>query len=303
MVRCIKCDESLFEEDLIKCINCTRELHFSCGGVSEQYFRKMGKTRRENWKCIDCKNKKPDNEEDEDNNVNENVMFFKLKKIIEDMSKGINSKLNDFEDSLQYSSNQMDSLLNGFKEMKITFGLLQSKQEALEKENLAIKKTVKELKSQIQTMEQKSLERNLEILGVPESIEESQLIPKLCKKININCPDSGDYYVKRAFLGVKDKPKPIIVSFKSKLLRDNVLKESKKYKPRVSDFTGLNTDTSAVYVNEHLIPPVKKLFLSASKMKKEKGYSFLWVSEGKILLRKTPTSKVQRLYDLDDIQS
>lgn len=289
-------------EDMICCSTCNAVLHFGCAALAETAFRKMNKDRKKKWSCLECKNPlqqtTPEESSDDD-------LFQRLKKVFQESlnssAKEVQNKLADFESSMNFNSSQLDQVLTGFAEMKTNFAKLQAKQEALEKENILLKKTIKEIKSEFQIMEQKSLAQNLEIAGLPDSVDTKLIIPSLCAKTNIPLPDENSYSVKKQATGTQSRPKPILVSFKNRELRDTLLKKSKQLRPKVSDFTGKTGDDGAVFVNEQLTPQLKQLFYNAKKIQKEKGFAFLWVTEGKILLKKTNESKAKRVYDIDDL--
>ncbi|XP_008481293.1 uncharacterized protein LOC103518020 [Diaphorina citri] len=283
-------------------------------------FKKMGKAKL-TWKCLSCKGMRSSNEEeadleDEQTKTRDDKLLEQMKKMFQEFSKDINSKLLEFENSLQFHSGKLEDVISGFNfhsgkledvisgfnEMKKNFSSLQKKQEELANENVMLKNKVKELSFQVHDMDQRSLDHNLEILGIPDVIEDPKVIMgSLCEKIQIQVPDPGTYVVKRVAVGAKNKPKALIAQFNSKQLRDKILKESKKSKPRVSDFTKAPSDIQPVYINEQLTPYMKQLFFNVTKEKKEKGFAYVWIAEGRILLRKTEQSKICRIRCIEDV--
>lgn len=59
--------------------------------------------------------------------------------------------------------------------------------------------------------------------------------------------------------------------------------------------------TSPVCINESLTFLLVKIYAAAREIKKEKNYRFLWMRDGKILLRKEENSPVIVLTKLEDI--
>uniref|UniRef100_A0A8D8Z3Z7 PHD-type domain-containing protein n=1 Tax=Cacopsylla melanoneura TaxID=428564 RepID=A0A8D8Z3Z7_9HEMI len=305
MVKCSKCDKIVNAEDLLKCMNCPLSFHYECAGKTEDNFKKMGRAKTQ-WRCSMCKDGSGKGETDEvgkKEKERDDRLMTAMRKMFQDFTTGINTKLSDFENTLQFNSGKMDDVVTGFNEMKKNFIVIQKKQEELANENLQLKKKVKELAFQMNKMEQRSLDHNIEILGVPDAIEDPQVIVRsLCEKIKVQTPGGDTYVVKRATVGVSGKPKPVTVEFNSKALRDKIVKECKKAKPKVSDFTKAPLDTQDVFVNEQLSPFMKQLLFNATKIKKEKRFAFLWVSDGRILLRKTQDSRVTQVHCIEDIQ-
>lgn len=272
--------------------------------MMEQNYRKMNKARKDGWKCLECKNSKditffiPNNEgkkksSDEDTEG--------LKEMFTNFTKEIKSQLNDFEKSLEYNSNQMDDVLKQVHEVKDIFKTMQKKQDEIIKENTMMRKEMDELKYKIQDLEQKSLDHNLEIFGVPDSIPESKAMESLCQIIQVTVPEASSFTAKRSWSGAHGKSKAICVQFQSKHTRDTILKKSKARKPKISDFATDSQDNRSVYINEQLSPYNKQLFYMANKIKMEKNYKFIWVAEGKILLKKTEDSKTIRVKCINDM--
>lgn len=319
-MQCAKCDDNLQPEDALECALCKDSAHYSCVGMSDRNYLKMSKDRKETWKCLTCKEKKdvtftiPVNDKDvskkkdADKDVSKEKDAGKdkdtqkeIRELFNGFTKEIKGELKELTNSVNFTSGQVDDLLMEFRDLKKNFKDLQAKQEELMKENLTLKKTVKDLKSQVLEIEQKSLDHNLEINGIPDNVADNTIIPALCEAINVPVPKVTEYTVKRSATRTTGKPKTIMVQFESKYTRNTILKESKKVKPKVSNLTKNSSDTHPVYVNEQLSPQNKLLFYNAGKIKKDKNYLFLWVSEGHILLKKTADARIVRIRDLEDM--
>lgn len=293
-MNCSKCEEVLVEEDNISCTLCGTKLHFGCAGFSESNFRKLSKIKKESWKCITCKNKK-------------DVTFTipssdsTLMQQFNQLAKDLKGTIVGLEQSVQHNSDTMDEILNGFREMKINFGLMQTKQEELLKENAILKKTVDDLQHHVFEVEQKALDHNVEIVGVPETMEADRVVPAMCGVLSITTPEASQYTAQRARVGAPGRIKPVFVQFESKRLRDEFLKATKRCKPKASQLTNNSSDINPIYVNEELTPHYKMLFYNANKLRREKQFKYLWVGEGKILLKKSDTSKTIRVRNLEDV--
>ncbi|KAI5716900.1 hypothetical protein M8J76_014410 [Diaphorina citri] len=289
---CSKCKKGFSAEELsITCSNCKVILHYECAEVTASLVRKLGREAA-NWKCKDCSGK--DKFKQFTDAVT--VLFSTFK-------QDLSAKITDMENSLKFNSAQMDQVISGFNEMKENFKQMQAKQDELVKENNTLKKVVKELQSRMVDMDQKALDHALEISGLPETITEPvEILGSLCKKIQMDPPERNGYTVKKIPSAVQGRPKMTIVTFESKFVRDEILKASKKHKPKVLDFTNVSKDTQAVFVNELLTPHNKKLLFNATKIKREKGFAFLWVSDGKLLLKKTQDSRIKRIFNIEDME-
>lgn len=297
---CSKCKNDFSAEDVrITCSSCNSHLHYSCAELTAATVRKMGK-EVSTWKCKVCMTKGQSSTGGDKYDQLANHMTALFKKFKNEIS----TKLTDFEKSVSFNSTQMDEILSGFKEMKKNFTELQAKQEELVRENATLKKNVKELQVHIIDSDQKLLGNVLELSGIPDAITEpTEIIESLCKKIQVNPPERTTYTLKRIPSTTQGKPKMTVITFASKFVRDEIIKAGKKYKPKVQDFTGASEDTQSVFVNEQLTPHNKKLFFNANKVKKEKGFAYLWVSDGRILLKKTQDSTtIKRILSIEDME-
>ncbi|KAL1447170.1 hypothetical protein WDU94_015563 [Cyamophila willieti] len=93
----------------------------------------------------------------------------------------------------------------------------------------------------------------------------------------------------------------IVVEFKTQEVRNAVLTKIKEKRLYAQLGEVFPDNGSNVYINEALCPYYKKLLYEASKIKKDKKYAYLWVKDGKILLKKAENGKTMRLDCIDDL--
>lgn len=91
----------------------------------------------------------------------------------------------------------------------------------------------------------------------------------------------------------KSGPRPIVVTFASKMVRDRVYALRK----------ALHKDrTSKIYINEHLTKPNSEIFARARKLVKDKKLLSAWTWNGHVYLKRGENSgptRVQNLLDLE----
>uniref|UniRef100_A0A8D8W053 PHD-type domain-containing protein n=1 Tax=Cacopsylla melanoneura TaxID=428564 RepID=A0A8D8W053_9HEMI len=317
MFKCKICHLALPAEEgeYVLCSECDQGLHFDCS-ITKTTWRRYDNEKRESWKCNECRKtskKKNDFDDDDDDEEGKEstissgsqapVTVDMMEKMFRKYTKITTDKLVDFEKSVQHNSNQLDDFLTTFNQMKEQLSKMQVKQDKLEHENTTLKKTVREMKSHLMENEQKLLNKNLEVNGIPENINDQNVIMNvLCKKANVSLPTGNSYELERATTGALNKPKVVIIRFQSKLVRDSILKGCKARRTNLADFTGISQDNEkAVYVNEQLSPTNKKLFYEANQIRKEKKYEFLWFADNKILMKKTKESRAIRIYSKEDV--
>ncbi|KAL1446696.1 hypothetical protein WDU94_005602 [Cyamophila willieti] len=93
----------------------------------------------------------------------------------------------------------------------------------------------------------------------------------------------------------------IVVHFQSRDERNKALGKIKTGKVYMKLGNSVNQDSSNVFINEALCPAYKKLFFEANRVKKDKRLAFLWIKDGKILLKKTEGSSVLRISCGEDL--
>lgn len=311
-MECGRCKEISPDTEMIVCTICRVGFDYACAGMSLANYGKLG-ARRSTWKCVTCKQnkevkKKTDLTEDEENNdvtakeAANGDQYGVLRGLFDDFKNTISKQIKEVEKGLNFQSDQIADVLKSFGEMNSTFAKMQARQEEIMKENQMLKTKVKKLEGKVLDLEQAYLDHNLEVLGVPEAMTDgNKIMEALCSVAKVTVPQRSSYTVKRSSFGQPGKPKPVIMSFESKYERDSILKECKKCKPKALDLTKNAADVQPVYVNEQLTPHRKELFFKATQIKREKKYLFLWVQEGRILLKKNDRSKIMRIECIEDM--
>ncbi|XP_075534936.1 uncharacterized protein LOC142570436 [Dermacentor variabilis] len=163
-----------------------------------------------------------------------------------------------------------------------------------------LRKSLGDLKKDLVELKQYSRRNNIELKGVPETENENlnDTVQKVAKCLKLDLSASDIDIAHR--VPVKGSGLPnIIMKFNSRCARDKFFKAAKKNR--------LNTkmigfeDNDPIFVNDHLCPENKILLGKTIHLKKEKGWKFAWVSNGKILARKADNSKVVHVTCEDDL--
>lgn len=168
----------------------------------------------------------------------------------------------------------------------------------LEAENTPLQTTVSELTSRIAQMEQHSRDCNIEVQCVPESRSENLLdiLNQLLRTVSCKLPESSVRAVHRVakLQSNSDRPRSIVVKMVTPQVRDAVLAAVIKFnksKERTMDklnafHLGFANNKQPIYVSEHLTVANKKLHAATRITAKEKGYSYVWIRNGRIFIRK-----------------
>lgn len=92
-------------------------------------------------------------------------------------------------------------------------------------------------------------------------------------------------------INTKYIPKPILVTFDSKSIRDKIFKERRAKE--------LKSEDKIIHINEHMTRQDRILLAKTKKAAKDKGWKHAWYRNGKILVKKTDnqTDKIVTIKD------
>ena len=216
----------------------------------------------------------------------------------------IKSDLRGLQDSVQFLSDSHDAF-------RTSVDCLLKDNAQLKKENQELKTTVSNLSERLNNMEQHLRENNLELHGVPEFQNENllNLLSQCSKVVGLQQGVNDIVHCTRvAKLNKENKsPRTIIVRFRGVRCRDEFYSAVYRYnKANPNDklntsLLGIAGDKKPVYVSEHLSPINKALHAATRQKAKDVGYSFVWVRNGRIYVRKEPGSAYIHIKNNDSL--
>lgn len=209
--------------------------------------------------------------------------------------------------SIDYAHDTIEELKKKLDEALAKNTQLETENAALRLENATLKSSLNDLEHRVTSCEQYSRNVNLEIQGVIKNENESvnDLLCKLGTAIGEPIAREDMEACHRVPSRTENKSH-IVVQFKSRVKRDNVLKKAKKARLTNADL-GISSSTPVsppVYVNEHLCPTLKRLLALAVKKKYEMKWKSVWSFNGKIFARQsdaTPVVHIPSVRDIDKI--
>lgn len=179
--------------------------------------------------------------------------------------------------------------------------------ELIKKENILLNTNVKNLKCEINELEQYSHRNNLVIYGVPEEKGEniSGVMRRLAKAIQF--PDWSDSLldaVHRMGQVSSRNPRPIIAKFISRINKEDFLSKRKVRRNLKASDMGYSSE-NPIYVNESMTSANRELLKLTREAAKKKNYDQVWTANCNIYVRrergKAPIIKIKTVQDINNL--
>ncbi|XP_054257563.1 uncharacterized protein LOC128982639 [Macrosteles quadrilineatus] len=176
--------------------------------------------------------------------------------------------------------------------------------EGLKQENVNLSKKVRELEVKLDDSEQYIRSNNVEIHGVPEKSNEDvyETVKTVANALGLSIEREAIDVCHR--LGKRtgyDGPPTIIARFVRREDKLNLLQKRRVKRNFNTNDLGLSQPAVPIYINENLCPGRRKVYTAARQAKKDKNYTYLWIRNGKILMRKDQSSSVCVITSMDDV--
>ncbi|XP_026746087.1 uncharacterized protein LOC113507429 [Trichoplusia ni] len=284
MVQCKKCNKnvSLAKDDFIKCKGtCDLVFHKKC----------ITKTTFKNEKCEDCVSALDSPSLDDSN----------LRCILAEMNRkmdiiyNMEKKLSELTDLVDFISEKYDKLC----EHQV---LTEKKIKALENKNEFLEKCNKSLEERVNDLEEVDREKKVELCGLEKKNNEdiTKVVVQMAQKLQLESSEiEHAERVGREKPG-SEKPPPVVVTLKTKAARNEWIGKRKTNLTNGQIYGTPNENR--VYINENLTR-YKRSLLWSTKIQLKKTHKYIWVQDGKILIRKSDDQKkIMSIRNESDIQ-
>lgn len=228
-----------------------------------------------------------------------NTRISELSKIVEDVLRNVT-----------FISAQYDSIVKRLDSMEQERNKLAIENKSLKAEVLKSSNEICELKDAINKLEQYSRRDCLEVRGIPQEAEEdtTKVIMKLGKEIGVNI-HQNDISVSHRVPSRKtmttrsatNSSPAIIVKFVRRDVRDQFYHARKELRNKTTTDLGYD-DSKKIYISESLTQKNKDLLYHCRNFKKERGFKFVWTTNGRISLRKDDKSPAIHILSMNDLQ-
>ncbi|CAH2095545.1 unnamed protein product [Euphydryas editha] len=176
----------------------------------------------------------------------------------------------------------------------------------LQNKMLQTEEKLSELHGQFSKQQQKARLFNIEVVGLPETSNESpvELIMKIANHAGVQLqPDQiQSAHRVQPMRKVEGRPKAIVATLQSRMLKDKIIAGLRKSRGISTRNLNLGGPDRKFFVNEHLTPENKQLFNAVKIRAKERSYKFTWIRNCNIFLRKNEESPVITITTEKDLQ-
>lgn len=221
------------------------------------------------------------------------------------LTKVIEDEIEPVRKSMEFINTSCEELKAELVEMRKELKNIKAENIEIKTENGRLTKDLEEMKKELTDLQQYSRRSNLEIKGLPVVQGENLVstLQNMACRLQIEVSESDIDVVHRVPSMNKKKESNVVVKFLSRTTRDKLLKAARKQKLNTLQlgFSSSAEESSPVYVNEHLCPAKKVLLGNALKAKKDKGWKYTWVTDGKILMHKADNSHVLHVTCMADL--
>ena len=289
----------------MQCQKCKKVLskkgsHFVCQGQCEGTFHKncvngLAADIKNGINRIFCNNCEYDEEEDDEIEVETSNHSSILKDIHKKVSTipGLKKNMDSIIASLSMLSEKYDILIEEHDKSKKKILTLEKSVSTISNRCNYLEKCNTALEQKINDFEQVSRKHNIEIVGVEQLPNENikELISKISTAIDVSCNDIEWARRNRPLMG-NNKPAPIIVGFKSTgtVIRDKWLAQRRKVTELTINIITGGSAINKIYINEDLTKTARALLWNTKKQLFG-IYKYVWVTNGKILVKKDDGEK------------
>ncbi|KAJ2951606.1 hypothetical protein O0L34_g13762 [Tuta absoluta] len=257
------------------------------------------------------------NLEDDDMEILFNKFSTDLTLKLDTFKQDIDTKMTDFlttmKNDLQIIKGELKSVSDQQTQLSEKHKALSARTDTVEKSCNSHKSDISSLNNQLHILQselniqqQRDRMQNLEISGIPDKSNENLTLYmiNIAKYAGITITDQDIDHITRVQPRAKNsgRPKLVIAKLKTRLLKDSIISGIRNKKGVTTSDIGLSGEPKTIYVNEHLTPPNKLLYLQAKKkMKASAGFNYVWVRDGKIFARKSDNSPLILIRSQSDL--
>lgn len=322
MSNCDGCNQLISVTDKLTCASCSGSFHCSCVGITKVNYSKLSTRNKAAWKCPECRSRTKIREDTpvKSNDVIENddilpltpdkletrltqletSLINKLKTeiatLIQCQLKAVLDPIRKEIERLPGLTKSIEFMSNKFDEINTEVSLLRSESKKILTENENLQNEIKNLNFRLSLMEQQARDCNLDLQYLSENSNENlvTVVTQLAKVVS--CPLQKDDIRSCSRVAKSNRestrPRSVIIKLASPRIRDNILATCWKYnkahesnKLNNNDL-GIGGEKKPIFISEHLSLANRALHFQARIFREEHQFKYLWIRNGKVLLKK-----------------
>lgn len=254
------------------------------------------------------------------NIINTNMSAMKVE--LATIRNSTSAELGDIKASISQLSNNIITSNNLLREdmtsalLKLTESMtnLSAQVNELKKENAEKELRIKKMESKVNMLEQKLLNKSIEIKNVNNSmLDATYVIKTIAASINVklNDTDIGNAYnIKRSNKTIIEfttvnKKKEILAKVRSNKIKGDVFNtniDSNTNNSNVNPANNNQPNNKPIYINEQLTAYNRQLLWLAKTKAKDSGWKFVWVRDGNIYAKKNENTTIIKILNNSDIE-
>lgn len=221
----------------------------------------------------------------------------KLDDVVEKLVAKMNQKASATQPEIDALKAEVNSLVSSVEMLNSIVEEVRSESDRLRTVNQALQSQNDALTTRVAELEQYSRLNNIELKNVPCTQGEdcTAILKAVGAKIDCVITDGDIDVVHRVRGKVGTGDKNLIARFCSRTKKQDFITKARKAKLNTNELGFGGSQSRPVYVNDHLTLEKKGLFAKALKLKRERGWKFLWTDNCQIKARKSVDSRVYRI--------
>lgn len=304
MASCIVCENMVSRNQLkIACSECSGICHANCVNMSKDEIDFICKENK-SWRCPPCSKERRQSMAVASEGKEGNTDLAQIVSMLQEAKEERRRMERDLGNSLELCHNKIDDYRIMMEEQDKKFENCLKLISDLTKENLALKKKVRDLEDRLEVSEQYSRVNTVEVYGIPEKANENVLesVKNLGSALGMDITEEmvdACHRLKKPKDG--KQPPGIIIKFVRRYDKQNLLQKKKAKRDLKTDALGYSVKNT-IYINSSLSPERRRLLAAAKLKKSDKHWAYVWTTdEGKILVRKEEEGPVTWIRNMEEL--
>lgn len=303
-LQCLVCQDVVPQDGkYLTCTKCDYAYHLGkCSGVSAPSFRNRSESFKATWICATCET--AERKSGVVATQSESSSFAAQLKTLNDNVASllpIIGKVNalsellvtvgNIETSMKFLSEKYDSVLTKVEKQDSDIAALKKRVDRIES---GTSPAIRQIRLDLNEMEQYSRRQNLEILGLAKEEHEDlfEKVNTVARKLELPELTRSDIDGMHRLPQRPGKEPAVIVRFTSVSLKQKWMEARSRLRAKEPDMRFF----------DNLTPWNKRLLWLARARAEEVGYRFAWQNNGHVLVRKDEGDKVIRIQDECDLE-